>query len=78
MTTKITEKETPTKMKRTTGRTIPIYPRLTFTNREWLAAKSIRLKRSEAEIIDTLLAHARKTLKQGDFKKLFKIAKAGN
>lgn len=64
-------------MKARTGRTIPIYPRLTLTNREWLSARAEKINRSESEIIDKIVTHARKTMTLKQFKEVLD-AKTGN
>lgn len=52
-----------------TNRQIPIYPRVTLAHRNFLAKTSKKFKKSESEIIDTLLSFGRTQPKA--FTKLF-------
>lgn len=45
-------------MKKTTGRIVPIYPRVTSKNQRFLSKIAKQAKKSQSEVIDNLLTFA--------------------
>jgi hypothetical protein len=60
-----------------TNRVVPMYPRVTLENKNWIA-KMGKYASSESEFFDKVLTYARKNIKVAEIKGMFGVAKTRN